>query len=92
MGVRPAAFDDTSRSEPGTIDFVFDDGCFLVSCLDGRLLVKDYSVDNRWAPLLLTKLESIPADAIIKSVLARHREKYPSFPIANRITNHLRKH
>ena len=45
-------FDDTVRTEPGMIDFVFEDGCFLVACRDGRVLIRQYSTIGEWQPIV----------------------------------------
>lgn len=80
-------FDDAVRTEPGTIDFVFEDGSFLVSCKDGRVLVREYFTANGWAPFANMKLASVAVEETINRIAVRHRAKFPALPIAKRIAN-----
>ncbi len=81
-------FDDVVRSEPGTIDFVFEDDTFLVSCGDGRVLLSEVSSSSAWRPVANTKLRGKSLRETINNIIDRHRIKSPGFQIAMRIANY----
>lgn len=79
-------FDDRVNGTVGQISAVFSDGCFLVNCADGRLLVREWSSDcDSWVPVADMKLESVSFVDQLAKIAERHVEKFPSQPISDRI-------
>jgi len=79
-------FDDRVNGSIGQISAVFADGCFLVNCADGRLLVREWSSDDdAWEPLMNVKLESVPFFDQLSRIVGRHAGKFPGQPISDRI-------
>ena len=79
-------FDDQVVNVPGSINFVFEDGCFLVQATDGRLLITDYEVVGLKTSLTTQViLRSKPFVDTINQIFDRHYEKYPRMQIAQRI-------
>jgi methionyl-tRNA formyltransferase len=84
-------FDDRVDAAAGTISFVFEDGAFLVTCADGRVLVSDYTVSDATAALrpkqlLLSQDFTLTMHKIIEDHTARHPDK----PLAQRIRAKVR--
>jgi len=80
-------FDDRVDAAAGSISFVFEDGAFLVTCADGRVLVSDYTMSDattalRPKQLLLSQDFTVTMRNIIEAHNARHADK----PLAGRIT------
>ncbi|WP_082768066.1 methionyl-tRNA formyltransferase [Ectopseudomonas composti] len=79
-------FDDRMNGAVGQISTVFADGCFLVNCADGRLLVREWSSDDaQWEPFANMLLESVPFLDQLSRVVERHTEKFPDQPVSDRI-------
>lgn len=78
-------FDGDVSESPGTIGPCFTNGEFLVYCLDGRLLVRDWSATDGWAPRPGEKFASVAWSEQLRRIIQRHEKKYPQFPIAPRI-------
>ena len=78
-------FDDRVSNSPGIIDFVFEDKNFLVSCRDGRVLVRDYSCLENWTPKPNFSFHSKSIIETIKFIEERHYAKYPDLEISKRI-------
>lgn len=79
-------FDDRVNGAVGQISAVFADGCFLVNCADGRLLVREWSSDDdAWVPVADMRLESVPFLDQLSKIAERHVEKFPDQPISDRI-------
>ena len=82
-------FDDAIKSTPGTIDFVFEDGCFLVSCQDGRVLIRNIFSHSHWEPTINWVFFSQSQSTTLNKIIIRHSEKNPNFQIAPRIMNSI---
>ncbi len=82
-------FDDEVRNSPGIIDFVFEDGGFLVNCRDGRVLVKDFAPLGDWEPSPRMALSSPRLAETLKVLTARHSNQYPNASVARRIMNRI---
>lgn len=80
-------FDDKLEAEPGTIVRVFHDGSFLVSCGDGRLLVRSYSADISWNVKPKLKFQSQNWLSCLREICNRHYKRHPKFQISKRIEN-----
>lgn len=79
-------FDDRIDGRLGQISTVFADGCFLVNCADGRLLIRDWSASNSaWAPVVNEKFESVPFGDQLLRIVERHSKKCPGQPVSERI-------
>lgn len=85
-----STFDKNKNSAPGTIDTIFLDGTFLVSCGDGRLYVSDYHLDNEVSLTERCKFNSINNDTTTKEIIDRHYLKFPNHPIAESILKLLK--
>lgn len=83
-------FDDKLEAEPGTIVRVFQDNSFLVTCGDGRVLVRSWFSETGWMPFLGNKLNSVNWVESIKLICNRHDQKYPNYHIARRVKNIIR--
>ena len=81
-------FDDRVTAPPGTVNAVFEDGSFLVTCGDGRLIALDYAMSpERRAPVLGDVLCSVSFVETLREVVRRHRERTGgSQPLALRIS------
>jgi methionyl-tRNA formyltransferase len=82
-------FDDLVEKDQGSINFVFEDGSFLVQAADSRLLVTDYELVG--VKLTITTHDLLKSKAFadtIKHVVDRHRNKYPDLPIAKRFKSY----
>lgn len=83
-------FDEEIVHEPGVICFCFSSGDFLVSCLDGRVLVCDWSADgSSWEPEVGLRLESLPFRQQMEQIVERHCQNHPDQPISPRIQRHV---
>jgi len=79
-------FDDSIDSPCGSISACFTSGDFLVSCRNGRVLVRKWeALDPGWSPRPGAILESTPFPEQLKTILERHEQKLPSQPISPRI-------
>ena len=83
-------FDDEVYSSPGTIDFIFEDKSFLISCSNGRVIILDYllSSDN-FNFYCGAKLKSVNFKRILKNIIKSHEDRFPTKPINKRILNRL---
>lgn len=81
-------FDDTMGGAVGRVDMVFEDGCFLVCCGDGRLLVQEY---EGVTVLNGMQFSSVAFSDSLSAIVANHQFKYPQMPIAQRILRRLNK-
>lgn len=79
------SFDDKILNKPGCVEQVFADGSFIVSCLDGRLLIKEYSCDNTYSPKQSDQLVGQDFTHTMEKIIVRHKERYPELPLAKRI-------
>ncbi|MEH6611513.1 MAG: formyltransferase family protein [Halioglobus sp.] len=82
-------FDEVVQSQPGTLDTVFEDGSFLVSCGNGRLLVEEYSCDEGWEPCEKSQFDNTPMSDTFEEIVSSHHRKYPEQPVARRILNQI---
>lgn len=79
-------FDDVVNSQPGCISVCFGSGDFLVSCRDGRLLVRRWQCHLvEWHPKAGMEFDSIPFSKQLDVVIERHKNKTPQYPISPRI-------
>jgi len=79
-------FDDAIDAGVGEISFVFESGDFLVCCLDGRVLIRDWSAsDQTWMPTPGDTFESLPFHSQISTIIQRHEKKYPDNPVSQRV-------
>lgn len=79
-------FDDRVDKEPGTISFVFEDGTFLVTCSDGRILITDYSMqENSEAIRSGQRLVSQNFAVTLKKIVDRHYARYSTKLVSPRI-------
>lgn len=84
-------FDGQQNSPPGTIESCFAAGEFLLSCGDGRLLVRDWSTDpSGWVPQPGALLRGRRWCDQLAEIVERHRDRHPNFPINQRIAGALR--
>lgn len=81
-------FDGSREAVPGSIEIVFEDGSFLVSCGDGRIIVTDYEFADGSTPEKSDILTSQKFSETMKKILERHEKKFPELPIAARILNY----
>jgi UDP-4-amino-4-deoxy-L-arabinose formyltransferase/UDP-glucuronic acid dehydrogenase (UDP-4-keto-hexauronic acid decarboxylating) len=80
-------FDDEVNTAPGTVSFVFEDGCFLVQAMDGRIMISDYECSQQnFLPCVGERLSGKPYTDIIGQIVNRHNSRYPAMTIAKRIT------
>ena len=79
-------FDDFISDKVGKITNTFCSGEFLVSCSDGRVLVKSWeSKANDWYPEIGTIFVSRIFSEQIDKIISRHKEKYPNQKLAERV-------
>jgi methionyl-tRNA formyltransferase len=78
-------FDSEVAAEPGVVGPCFVADEFLVQCLDGRLLVRDWSSDSAWRPAPGELLEGQPWNDQLAMVVDRHVAKFPDLPVSPRI-------
>ena len=84
-------FDDVVEAEEGEISACFENGEFLVNCGDGRLLVRQWEAkDSSWRPLSGMRLAGKSFQEQLRTIVTRHRNKYPEQPVSLRITRQLR--
>lgn len=70
----------------GRIDFVFQDGTFLVTCGDGLVLVTDYESDSPvWTPQVGELLAGRPFSETMSEILQRHESLMNRQPLSPRI-------
>jgi methionyl-tRNA formyltransferase len=80
-------FDDAIESSPGVIGACFETGEFIVSCVDGRVLVRKWeATEEDWRPKPSFKLLSRSFSEQLRVIVDRHRRKYPELRISPRIT------
>jgi methionyl-tRNA formyltransferase len=86
-------FDDRVAAAPGTVNAVFEDGSFLVTCMDGRVIVTESEVHSPTCRSLLgASLASVDVASNIAKVLERHASKHgDSQRVAPRITHRVRR-
>ena len=82
-------FDDDLRAPPGSIGAVFNDGSFLVTCGDGRLLVDEWSGPDGWQPQSASQLQGKNFGTLLQQIVRRHRKRYPKSKLAARLLNRL---
>ena len=86
-------FDDAMTAEPGTIQAVFLTSEFLVSCGDGRLLVRDWTAsDAGWVPRNGTVLSSKPFEETMAGIIDHHQSRYHDQPLSHRLAPWAAKH
>lgn len=86
-------FDDAVVAEPGIIQSVFLTGEFLVSCGDGRLLVRDWTAsDTRWAPKNGAVLTGKSFEETMAGIIEYHQARYHDQPLSRRLTPWVAKH
>ena len=79
-------FDDIIDGPPGMVSVCFESGEFLVSCLDGRILVRQWSAENAsWHPAPHFQLTGKPWSQQIETIIERHENRYPDLKISPRI-------
>ena len=79
-------FDDRIESTVGVIGACFETGEFLVNCKNGRLLVREWSSDNKlWRPRASLNLDGKKWQVQLQTVIDRHNKKYPEYPLSPRI-------
>ena len=79
-------FDDRMESAVGVIGACFETGEFLVNCKNGRLLIREWSSENKlWRPKPSLSLDGKKWHAQLEKVMKRHNEKYPKYPLSPRI-------
>lgn len=86
---RAQRFDDDTAEVPGTIGPVLTDGTFIVSCGDGRILVRDWSATAGWSPQPGSSLQGRDWLSTLRSIMERHRIKCPNQPLTPRLTRLL---
>jgi len=83
-------FDDQLDGQPGEISHCFHSGDFLVNVLDGRLLVRGWtSNDSGWLPRPKLRFESLSWQQQLRTIVNRHKKKYPEQPVSSRIQRQL---
>ena len=83
-------FDDRIELKLGVVGPCFETGEFLVNCKDGRLLIRNWSSENSlWRPESKMCLEGRKWSAQLRSIVERHQQKYPSYPVSPRIMRHI---
>jgi UDP-4-amino-4-deoxy-L-arabinose formyltransferase/UDP-glucuronic acid dehydrogenase (UDP-4-keto-hexauronic acid decarboxylating) len=85
-------FDDRVTAPPGTVTAVFEDGAFLVTCMDGRVIVTDSEGDSQSTLSLLgIQLDSISVTSTLGQILDRHMQKHSeSQRVAPRVMHRMR--
>ncbi|MBB5514548.1 UDP-4-amino-4-deoxy-L-arabinose formyltransferase/UDP-glucuronic acid dehydrogenase (UDP-4-keto-hexauronic acid decarboxylating) [Rubricella aquisinus] len=90
---RCQVFDDVVSAEPGAIQTVFLTGEFLVSCGDGRLLVRDWTASNsRWLPKVGNILKGKSFDETMAGIIDGHQSRYDDQLLSRRLAPWMRKH
>lgn len=80
-------FDDFIEKDTGLISHCFLTGDFLVSCADGRMLVREWeSKSKNWIPQNGEFFKSLAFSSQINEITKRHMTKHPENKIAKRIT------
>lgn len=83
-------FDGVIDGEPGQISQCFFSQEFLVNCLNGRMLVRDWSANRKdWRPKPGMFLQSVPFREQIKTIVHRHETKFPELRVSPRIKRQL---
>lgn len=83
---RAQVFDSVSGEDPGTIGPCFGSGDFLVSCGEGRILVRDWTADMPdWRPEPGLRLQSRGRDETMRDILSRHQARHPDQPLNARL-------
>lgn len=84
-------FDDFIGGSIGEINHVFFEGCFLVGCRDGRLLVTEWSASNTdWKPEVGNILFGKNLSDEIQEIVRRHQQRFPDLPVSKRILRYQR--
>jgi methionyl-tRNA formyltransferase len=79
-------FDDVIDGPVGRVSFVFMTGDFLVTCLDGRVLVREWHVwDSNWRPQAGMVLGSVSFSEQVSKIIRRSEEKHPRQRVSQRI-------
>lgn len=85
-------FDDKVDREPGTISFVFEDGTFLVTCSDGRILITDYSLQKEGGTVQPgQRLVSQDFAVTLRKIVDNHYNRNLDKPISFRIMTKLKR-
>lgn len=83
-------FDEKITEDNGVITSVFLTSDFIVSCGDGRILVREWSCQNsNWFPKVGKMFESVPYRQQMLNIISRHSGKYPANKLNKRILNQL---
>lgn len=83
-------FDEVIEGPPGVVSACFDAGEFLVNCIDGRVLIREWSAPHGvWRPAPGQHLRSKKWSVQLREIVARHQRKYPDLPVSPRILQHL---
>ena len=84
-------FDNKLLKETGIVDFIFEDNSFLVSCGDGRLIIKKYEVpaDFKFQLKIGEKFKSLSFANTLRKIIERHNSRYSEMKISQRIYNKL---
>jgi len=80
-------FDDQVNNQPGVIDFVFEDGCFLVQTKDGRVIVSEYEKTEAQCLQQNDIFESRCHKQTLLNIIDRHRKKMPNCKLSKRLLN-----
>ena len=86
---RCQVFDDNVGLDPGTVGPCFANGEFLVHCLDGRMLVRDWTGEGGWRPQPGETLAGKAWSDQLGEIVERHQRKHPHLPISPRIARRL---
>ena len=86
---RAQRFDDQISGEPGTVSSCFQSGDFLVQCVDGRLLVRDWTCTSDWRPEPGDVLQGRAWKDQLAGIIQRHEAKHPNLRIAARIVRQV---
>lgn len=79
-------FDDIVEGSSGTVSACFESGDFLVSCLDGRVLVREWTAsDPSWRPEPFSRLIGKPWGQQLNIIIDRHENRYPELEVSPRI-------
>jgi len=85
-------FDDRVTAPPGTVNAVFEDGSFLVTCGNGRVIVTDSEAHSQiWPSLLGSSLISVSVSSNVARIVERHVSKHADGqPVAPRVLHRMR--
>lgn len=79
-------FDDCMDGTIGEISAVFITGEFLVSCADGRLLVRRWVCSlDKWKPIVGLVFDSVSLEYQFSTIVKRHSEKNPEQNLSPRL-------